>query len=166
MRAWFPVVAVVSSLAGCASVPASLSGGTFSDVTPQAAQARSIVNVRVRWGGEIVETQPGKGETCFDVVSRPLNAEARPELTDVTLGRFMACATGFYDPAVYAKGRQITVVGTLEAPVLGKIGEYSYRYPQVKAATVYLWPRYQYYYYMPPPYYGGWPYYGPWPYYR
>ena len=113
-------------------------------------------------------TTPEKDQTCFEVVSRPLDREARPRLTDESAGRFLACAAGFFDPAVYSAGRDISVVGTLQAPAVGKIGDYEYRYPRVAAEHVFLWPKREavqaYYYYDPwlnPFWYPVW---RPWPY--
>jgi outer membrane lipoprotein len=156
-------------LVACATPPAVLSGGAFSEVTVQDAQARDLTGQRVRWGGAIVSTTPEKGQTCFEVVSRPLDREARPRRTDESDGRFVACATEFFDPAVYAPGREISVVGTLQASTVGKIGEYEYRFPRVAAEHVYLWPKREtvqgyYYYYDPWPGPYWYPFWRPWPY--
>ncbi|MDA8095138.1 MAG: Slp family lipoprotein [Betaproteobacteria bacterium] len=162
MRTWVPLSLVALSLAGCATVPTELSAGPFSDVTPHEAQLRHLTGLRVRWGGDIVSAMPGEHETCFDVVSRPLDGVARPESTDQTYGRFLGCAPGFYDPAVYARGRGVTMIGTLGTPVVRKIGKYDYTFPLLDAQVVHLWPiRVQYYY--APNYYGPWgPSWGPW----
>lgn len=149
-------------LASCASVPSRLAGGPFAAVTPHMAQNQDLVGSRVRWGGTIAKVVPNKAETCFEVVGRPLDGSARPEEGDKTEGRFIACSAGFYDPEVYAKGREITVIGTLQIPQLGKIGEFEYRYPRVSASEIYLWPKlenvYPYYYYPYDPFWGP----GPW----
>ena len=146
-------------LGACATPPAVLSRGTFAEVTVQGAQATDLSGQRVRWGGSIVVTTPEKDQTCFEVVSRPLDRRARPRLTDQSDGRFLACAPGFFDPAVYAAGREITVVGSLQTSTMRQIGEYEYRYPRVAAEEVFLWPKREpippYYFYGPP--------YGPWP---
>ncbi|HQT27442.1 MAG TPA: Slp family lipoprotein [Burkholderiales bacterium] len=149
-------------LASCASVPARLSGGAFAQVTPRMAQNQDLVGRRVRWGGAIAKVFSGRQETCFEVVSHPLDSSARPEDIDQSDGRFLACSAGFYDPAVYASGREITVIGTLEIPQLGKIGEYEYRFPRVSASEVYLWPKKEVYYYPYPPYDPFWYPPGPW----
>jgi outer membrane lipoprotein len=60
------------------------------------------------------------------------------------LPRFHRCVFGFYDPAVYAADRDLTVVGRLVPPVKREIGEYRYRYPVVRADAVYLWPEPEY----------------------
>ena len=164
-RRYWPFMVLI--LSACATEPpARLSGGPFANITPGLAQTRDIVGSRVRWGGTLAEVLPGKSETCFQVVSRPLDSAARPEEGDRTEGRFIACAAGFYDPAVYASGREVTVIGTVQIPQLGRIGGYAYRFPRVSAVEVYLWPRREPVYYPPPYYYspfwyspGPW---GPW----
>jgi len=162
MSRWAYLSLLVSLVTGCASVPGPLAVGRFVDVTPQAAQAGQFVGQRVRWGGIIASTETGERETCFEVVSRPLDSSARPEQTDKSEGRFIACAWGFYDPSVYAQGREITVTGTIRNAVVRKVGDYDYRFPKVRAETVYLWPKREIYDRWPPYYYG--PYwYGPWP---
>ena len=77
------------------------------------------------------------------MVERPLDAVARPRDTDESGGRFIACAPGFYDPVVYEKGREITVVGVVDAPATGTIGEYEYQFARLKAERVYLWSKRQ-----------------------
>jgi outer membrane lipoprotein len=102
---------------------------------------------------------PRTDDTCFEIVRRPLDATARPRATDESDGRFIACATGFYDPAIYAEDRELTVVGTIVPPVSRPIGDYEYRYPRLAAEVVYLWEERAYPVYAPYPY---GPYYGPW----
>ncbi len=165
----------------CTKPPAPLAGA-YPEITVRDAQQGGHAGERVRWGGTIVSTTPGKDDTCVEVLARPLSGEARPRNTDDTEGRFIACTPGFFDPAVYAQGREVTIVGTLQEPEERNIGERPYRYPRVAAEKVYLWPkreRLPAYYYYPPwpdpfwyPAWGPWPYgpwyysplWGPWPY--
>jgi outer membrane lipoprotein len=154
-------------LSGCVKRPPALLAGAFPQIGVAEAQRGGPSGQRVRWGGVIVSTIPQKEDTCFEILARPLSSEARPRRTDESEGRFIACAHGFYDPAVYADGREVTVVGTLQQPEMRKIGEHEYEYPKVAAEEVYLWPKRepaQVYYYPGWPdwyWYPGW---GPWPY--
>jgi outer membrane lipoprotein len=66
----------------------------------------------------------------------------------------------FLDPAVYAAGRRMTVIGTVTGEEERKIAELPYRYPVVAADAIKLWPREVVVPAYPPP----WPYYYPWPY--
>jgi len=140
MRRFGPLLALPLLLGACARPPGALRG-SFAPLTVRDAQARAAVGERVRWGGTIVNARPGKDSTCFEIVSKPLDEQARPVDSDETLGRFVACAPGFYDPEVYAPGREVTVTGTLAEPMSRKVGDYEYRFPVVKADTVYLWPK-------------------------
>lgn len=163
------LVILAASLGACATVPAPLQG-QFAPVTPKEALANNAQTTPVRWGGEIIAVDPKAGHTCFEVLARELDATARPVPHDPSLGRFLACRDGFYDPEEFKQGRYLTVVGRIDGTEKGKIGEYDYTYPRVAADTVYLWPERSYvaapYYYDPwgpwgyGPYWGG-PYWGP-----
>ena len=162
---WLLTLAIPFFLGACtATVPARLAQGPFANITQHMAQTENLVGQRVRWGGSIASVNPAKNETCIQVVSHPLDSAARPEDSDQTDGRFVACAPAFYDPAVYAIGREVTVVGILQIPSSGKIGKYDYLFPRVAADDIYLWPKrkiYQNY----DPYYDpfAYPMMGPWP---
>ena len=127
------------ALAGCASPPKPLQG-QFSQVTPEQAVQRQGLGEVVRWGGRIVAVEPGSQSSCFEVVAAPLTASGRPQDVDRSLGRFLACRSGFYDPEVFMAGRDITISGTVESFETRKVGNYDYRYPRVAAEVVYLWP--------------------------
>src|SRR5487761_2757533 len=133
----FPIMAL--ALGACSTfVPAQLGGTDFSDITPHMAQdTPEVQGQRVRWGGTIAIVSPEKTHTCFQVVSHPLDYSAQPEEDDRTNGRFIACASGFYDPEVYAVKREITVIGTLQAATIGSIGNYKYIFPNVDVETLY-----------------------------
>ena len=168
-----PLVAA-AALGGCATVPAPLAGDHFAPVTPQQALSGNANGQRVRWGGEILNVEPRADVTCFEVLSRELYSDARPNRHDHSDGRFVACSKGFYDPAVYTKGRDLTVTGSLNGTEQRKVGDYDYTFPQVAADQVYLWPERTYYagypgygWYDPfwgpywGPYYGSWGWWGP-----
>ena len=139
-------LALIALLAACATPPPAAIQGTFSTLTPQQALAQAATGQTVRWGGEII--------------ARPLDSTARPILGDnAQQGRFIACRQGFYDPEVYAKGRELTVAGRLQSPTQRKIGEYEYRYPRVEIDTLQLWPLRVRAYDYPPYYYD--PFYSP-----
>jgi outer membrane lipoprotein len=155
-------------LAGCATdVPRAIREAPAESVLPAEVldAPESWRDRRVRWGGDIVGIENRKDETWVEIVEKPLYGNGQPRRTDTSRGRFLAAIPGFLDPAVYAKKRSITVAGTLEMPVTRTIGDYSYRYPVVRAASHHLWPAepetvHHYYYYYDP----WWPY--PWRYYR
>lgn len=159
---------VAALLCGCA--PSVLrTEGPLSPVTPNAAAAGTGAGDRVRWGGVIAAAHPQESETCFDVISKPLDSRYRPADTDETLGRFRACAPGFYDPGIYESGRLITVIGTIRGTVPAKVGKLTLDYPLIAADTVYLWkPREERVYRSYPSFWFGYPYpywFGPYPYY-
>lgn len=131
---------VALALAGCATVPAPLQG-QFSTLSPHDAAASGQAGAAVRWGGRIVRTEPLADRTCFEIVSTRLDYNTRPYWAqDDTGGRFLACRTGFYDPAIFEAGREVTVTGTIDGYESRPVGQYEYRFPRVAAEVVYLWP--------------------------
>ncbi len=129
-------------LAACASqVPRAVSEPPPH--SPSIAEARANqgpAGAQVRWGGTIAKVENRKTETWIEIVERPLDDNGRPRQVDQSGGRFLARADGFLDPAIYSTGRQVTVAGTLQEVITRPIGDYTYTFPVVKAATLYLWP--------------------------
>lgn len=134
--------AALASLAcACATVPAPLQGDV-THITPAQAREAGRPGLPVRWGGRIVATQATGDRTCFEMIGSELSIYGRPRhMTEDGSGRFIACGAGFYDPAVYLKNRELTVVGRLdgfEAP--NPNSSPGYERPRVAADSVYLWP--------------------------
>jgi outer membrane lipoprotein len=169
------LAAAIALLGGCATIPQPLAGN-YANVSTASAQQGGAGGTRVRWGGEIIKTEPGQQQTCFYLLSRPLDSQARPQSGSAgdNQGRFVACRSGFYDPEVFTRGRELTITGTVHGTVTQKVGDYDYAYPRVEADVVYLWPKRAMYsnypaggYYDPfwgpgfGPYWGG-PWGGPW----
>lgn len=136
------LVGALALVGGCATIPQPLQG-TYATISSASAQQGSGSGTPVRWGGEIIKTEPGPQQTCFYLLSRPLDSQARPIMgsSGESDGRFVACRAGFYDPEVFVRGRELTVTGTLRGTVSQKVGEYDYAYPRVEANVVYLWPK-------------------------
>lgn len=152
------------SLAACATAPKPLQG-QFHMVNPRdAVTVHQQAGTPVRWGGRIIETKPGPGETCFQMISRPLNATARPNTNsnDASDGRFLACRAGFYDPAVFQAGRDVTFIGTIAGYESTRIGDYDYQLPKIAADVVYLWPVIREVELVPVNAWGPWGPWGPW----
>jgi outer membrane lipoprotein len=138
----FPLLAAAVLLAGCATAPKPLQG-QFSALRPDEAAARQAAGEAVRWGGRIVSVQPQADRSCFEIVGAPLAEGGRPRRVDQSEGRFLACRAGFYEPQVFAEGREVTVTGHVEGVEVRKVGDYDYRYPRVAADVIYLWPEYR-----------------------
>jgi outer membrane lipoprotein len=125
--------------AGCATVPAPLQG-PYAATFPAAAAERGVTGERVRWGGQVVGVHNEAAQSCFEIVGKALTADGRPVARDRSEGRFIACRAGFYDPAVFTAGREVTIAGTVAGFESRRIGDYDYRYPRVAADVIYLWP--------------------------
>jgi len=161
-------LALAVLLGGCASafprevmrtVDTSITAGDLRRDPAAHKGARVIV------GGEILSTQPRPGQTEIELLARRLRDDDSPERSDRSPGRLLLRSPDFLDPAVYAPGRRVTVIGTVSGEEERKVGELPYRYPVIAIERIRLWAQEvaQYGAYYPWP---GWPY-GPYydPYY-
>lgn len=163
MRQQLIVFLLCSLLSACAtSGPDAINAPPAVDLSLAEARANASAHLdqRIRWGGSIAGVENRANETWLEVVARPLDGTGRPRLGDESFRRFLAKVKGFLDPAVYAKGRLVTVAGVISGGLTRTIGEYSYAYVVVDADAIKLWepvlpPRY----YYPGPFYD--PFYDP-----
>ncbi|HKX56639.1 MAG TPA: Slp family lipoprotein, partial [Xanthomonadales bacterium] len=124
-------------LTACTTVPTQLQG-EYADVSPARVEPASF-GTAVRWGGIIIDAKNEPNRTCFEVLSRELDNYMRPKVEDLTSGRFIACKDGFYDPEVFAKGREVTLVASITGIEEHKVDEFNYRYPLLEVSDLVLW---------------------------
>ncbi|MBK9493440.1 MAG: Slp family lipoprotein [Aquimonas sp.] len=136
---WIAVLCT-AFVAGCASAPKALQG-QFADLSADLARQQDALHREVRWGGEIIAVEADEQQTCFVVLSRSLLPTARPVTKrEESLGRFIACRQGFYDPALFSEGRDVTIAGQIDGYESRLISNFDYRYPRVAAEVIHLWP--------------------------
>jgi len=125
----------------------------------RAASPGAHIDARVVLGGEILAARPKVGETEIELLSRRLRIDDSPERSDRSGGRVLVRSRDFLDPAVFAPGRRITVVGTVTGAEERVVGDLPYSYPVIQIEHMRLWPVDAAYYdpYWPPywgPYWG------------
>ena len=163
-------MALAVTLGGCISAfPDEVLRGVDPSLTVAALRAGppgAHLNARVMLGGEVLSTLPKVGETEMEVLARRLGSSGSPERSDLSEGRFLVRTKGFLDPAVFATGRRVTVVGTVVADEERPIGDLSYRYPVIESQDIRLWPPDVTLAPYPYPYWPYWGVYGVWRPYR
>jgi len=105
------------------------------------ADPRAHLGARVILGGDILATTPKAGDTEVEVLARRLDRGDAPDRSDSSSGRFLVRTPGFLDPAIYARGRRITVLGTVTGSEERPVGELPYAYPVIAAERIKLWPK-------------------------
>lgn len=136
------VLAVLLFAAGCAptfsqealdQVDRSIS---FREVQnkPEQYQGKSVM-----FGGVILEARNTAAGSSLEVLQTPLGRQGRPGDADRTIGRFILESPEYLDPAVYVRGKKITVIGEVKGLEVRPLGEMNYRYPVLSAREIKLW---------------------------
>ena len=134
---------VLLLLNACASGPGFDTRKVNLAVTPHSAVAElpATRGRPVLWGGVIINTRNLESYTRLEVLAYPLSRNQMPQRDRDPLGRFILERQGFLEPTSYAKGRMVTIVGTVKGSEKGKVGGADYVYPVIEASELYLWPR-------------------------
>jgi len=136
------LLAAAAAIAGCApaiSRDLRLAADPKIGISEVTAKPDSYQETFVLWSGIIVETRTFSSYSVIEVLERPADYQGRPRNVDISEGRFLAKKEGFLDPAVYSRGREVTVAGTVEGVEVSPIGEYDYTYPVINVQEIYLW---------------------------
>lgn len=150
-----PALAPIAALIALAAL--ILAGGCASSVVPQALMEQvdqnltlekvqmvpgKYLNQSVLWGGRVLKVVNRPKGTLIEVLQIPLDSDLRPkEDAGSSQGRFVVSMEGFLDPAVYARGRAVTVVGQVAGSVNAPVGQYKYTFVYLRGQEVKLWPR-------------------------
>jgi len=130
-------------LSACASSPRFDTKPVDLTITPRRAvtELPAIGGRSVLWGGVILGTHNLETHTQIEVLAYPLNSNQIPQRDRDPLGRFILERRGFLEPASYAEGRLITVLGKLMRNESSKVGDSNYFYPVIEASDLHLWSR-------------------------
>ena len=113
------------------------------------ADPQAYVGQSALLGGYIIQATNLPQATEIEVLQSPLNGDYRPTGAERSQGRFLVRLKGFADPAVYARGRPLTVIGRVAGSEIRPVGQVQYRYPVIEAVNVHLWQEREQYGYYP-----------------
>lgn len=150
LNQWFskPITKIASVafgaalLSACSTVPETVGFEQQNTSFVRVAQApEAFVGNQVRWGGVVARVENLEQDTLVEIVNLPLDSRARPLGNANTAGRFIARVQGFLDPMIYKQGKEITVVGILNDPMPGQIGQHRVDFPVVDSTGHHLWEK-------------------------
>jgi outer membrane lipoprotein len=139
----FAILLMAMLICACTTTPKQLQTNKtglipFTQAQQQAAQTEGKT---ARWGGVITQVINNEQSTQMEVLALELNASAKPVgKRQQSPGRFIAVFDEFLDPEIYQKDQLITLIGIIEQPIKGKIGDYNYQFPKLIVQGFYLWP--------------------------
>ncbi len=155
------LLVVLFMLVGCAS--------TISREVRSQAEASGDLSLRqvigsperyegktVIWSGTVLEAKNTAEGTLLKVLQKPADYQDKPKVTDASEGRFLALERRYLDPAIYSKGRAVTVAGKIVGKQALPQGDIEYVYPLLEVKDLQLWPETtpDAYYAYPHNYYG------------
>ena len=137
------VVTLVSLLASCATTEKFDTTLVDKALTPQSVIAEPALSLNkiALWGGTILDTRNLKDSTQIEMLAYPLDSSHQPLRDKKPLGRFIIKHPGYLEPTSYEQGRQLTVLGSVNETLTGKIGESLYTYAVISAQKLYLWSK-------------------------
>ena len=92
-------------------------------------------------GGTIAKTVNIDKSTFIEVEHKELDRWGRPFSRTSPTGRFLVLHTGFLDPLVYARGRELTAAVVVEGISREGVDDMTNLYPVVISKELKLWPR-------------------------
>ena len=129
-------------LCACATSPKFNISDVDIHLTPQQSVANNeALGKRVLWGGVIIDSKNLTNKSQLEILAYPLTSSHRPNLDKEPLGRFLASKEAYLETKDYTQGRLITILGTLEKRVAGKIGESEYIYPVANIEESFIWKK-------------------------
>ena len=140
-KGFFCLVSLLALLFACAPISRQSLRDVDSTISFQALlkDPEKYKGKLVLLGGQIMATTVGQGETWVEVLQHPLNWRQKPEDPDVSYGRFLLRFKDLRDPAVYTKGRMITVLGEVQGQRIMPFQKIEYTYPVLDPREFYLW---------------------------
>ena len=110
--------------------------GSFAELK---AAPQRFHNETALLGGKIIEVGVADQVTEIIVLQLPLNRREQPVDKDQSQGRFIVRSSQFLDPAIYAAGTLVTVVGRVSAGQIRAIGQMDYLYPVLDLVELKKW---------------------------
>ncbi len=132
-----PLLLLLPWLTACQTAPKALQGDFASLSLGDLPNLET--GARVRWAGLLHRVRNERMQTCLVIVALAQKPSGKPRLNSEPQGRFEACVHRFLDPAIYTRGRAITITGTLETIKEEKVGEYPLQVPVVRMDQHLLW---------------------------
>ncbi len=143
MRSTSILALLLILLTACTSTPQFNTTGinTQLKANSEISKLDQASGERVIWGGVILSSHNLKHTTQLEILAYPLNSRYLPQTSQPPLGRYLLHQAGFLETSLYAAGRKLTAIGTLQKHKVGNVGEADYPYPVIEAEQLHLWSK-------------------------
>jgi outer membrane lipoprotein len=129
-------------LGACTGMPPDLRDFSATTVPYQLINQNinAYKDTPIRWGGTVITIENEADSSLMQVLFYPLNRHGYPQTNQAGKGRFAVQTSEFLDPAIFAKGTEVTVTGTIKEGIEHTVGNKIIHIPLVIAQTIHLWP--------------------------
>lgn len=101
----------------------------------------SYKDASVRWGGTVIEVENEANSSLIQILFYPLDRNGYPQTDKSGEGRFAVETSEFLDPAIFTKGTEVTVTGSVKGNVERTVGNKTIHIPLITAKAIHLWPQ-------------------------
>jgi outer membrane lipoprotein len=112
------------------------SSATFKAVSKDPDRFKGKI---VLWGGVIIGIHNTREASWLELLQEPLGGNDRPIQGALSEGRFLIRHEDFLDPAIYVRGREMTIAGEVVGGKNRSIDGVEYHFPVVESKQMVLW---------------------------
>lgn len=129
-------------LGACTSMPPDIRSFPAVDTPYQqiSQNADTYKDVPIRWGGTVIEVENEADSSLMQVLYYPINRQGYPQTDQSSEGRFAAETSEFLDPAIFTKGTEVTITGSVKGYIERNVGNKTIHIPLITAQAIHLWP--------------------------
>lgn len=129
-------------LSACTSMPPDIRNFSATDIPYQliAQNTDAYKDTPIRWGGTVIEIENEADSSLMQVLFYPLNRHGYPQTDQPGEGRFAVRTSEFLDPAIFIKGTEVTVTGSVKENIERTVGNKTIHIPLITAKAIHLWP--------------------------
>ncbi|SEI38307.1 Slp family lipoprotein [Nitrosomonas eutropha] len=128
-------------LGACTSMPPDIRNFAATDIPYQLINQSidTYKNAPIRWGGTVIEVENEADSSLMQVLFYPLDRNAYPQTNKLGEGRFAVETSEFLDPAIFVKGAEVTITGSVKGSIERTVGNKTIHIPLITAKAIHLW---------------------------
>ncbi len=137
------LISIYLLLSACTGLPPAFDNVPATEVTYNQTREDlgSYYNTAVRWGGVVVGVENAENASLMEITHYPLDHYGRPQIDEISEGRFVIKSTELLDPETYTTEREIIVLGVINGDIEWTTSNKTRVFlPLINSTAIHLWP--------------------------